>query len=213
MLYQDNIHIGSKGILFTDKHGNKLNISEAFRRAFVRVFNWMLDLELMILHYLSDHFPSHMFRQFMFRLAGMKIGKSSTIHMGVRFFLPDGITIGDDTIVGFGAFLDGRKPLIIGSHVDIASEVMIYNSEHDLSSEKFEAIDGPVQIGDYVFIGPRAIILPGVKIGKGAVVAAGAVVTHDVSDFEIVGGIPAKVIGERKNKNPNYKLGRARLFQ
>ena len=68
-------------------------------------------------------------------------------------------------------------------------------------------------MGDYVFIGPRVIILPGVKIGKGAVVAAGAVVTKDVSEFTIVGGVPAKEIGERKNKKPNYKLGRARLFQ
>lgn len=64
-----------------------------------------------------------------------------------------------------------------------------------------------------MFIGPRAIILPGVKIGKGAVVAAGAVVTKDVEKFTIVGGVPAKVVGERKNKNPSYKLGRARLFQ
>jgi len=82
-----------------------------------------------------------------------------------------------------------------------------------LEGEDFSARIEPVQIEDYVFIGPRAIILPGVKIGKGAVIAAGAVVTKDVSDFEIVGGVPAKVIGERKNKNPNYKLGRARLFQ
>ena len=64
-----------------------------------------------------------------------------------------------------------------------------------------------------MFIGPRAIILPGVKIGKGAVVGAGAVVTKDVAPFKVVGGVPAKEIGERKNKNPNYKLGRARLFQ
>jgi len=213
MLYQDNIHINSKGISFSDKHGNKLNVSEAFRRAFIRFYNWVLDLELMILHWFSDHFPSHMFRQFLFRLAGMKIGKSSAVHMGVRFFLPDGIVIGDDTIIGYGTFLDGRKPLIIGNHVDIASEVMIYNSEHNLESEKFDATEDSVEIGDYVFIGPRAIILPGVKIGKGAVVAAGAVITKDVPDFAIVGGVPAKIIGERKNKNPNYRLGRARLFQ
>jgi len=64
-----------------------------------------------------------------------------------------------------------------------------------------------------VFIGPRAIIMPGVKIGRGAVVAGGAVVTKDVPDFAIVGGVPAKVIGERKNKDPHYNLGRARLFQ
>jgi maltose O-acetyltransferase len=90
---------------------------------------------------------------------------------------------------------------------------MVYNSEHDLESEEFDAIVAPVEIGDYVFIGPRAIILPGVKIGRGAVVAAGAVVTKSVPDFIIVGGVPAKEIGERKNKNPDYKLGRARLFQ
>jgi len=213
MLYKDNIHINSKGISFTDKHGNKLGIDEAFRRAFVRFYNWVLDFELMILHWVSDHLPSHLLRQLLFRMAGVKIGNGSTIHMGVRFFLPDGIQIGSDSIIGFGTFLDGRKTLKIGNHVDIASEVMIYNSEHNLESEMFEATEEPVEINDYVFIGPRSIILPGVKIGKGAVVAAGAVVTKDVPDFAIVGGVPAKVIGERKNKNPNYKLGRPRLFQ
>ncbi|MCR4305614.1 MAG: acyltransferase, partial [Candidatus Daviesbacteria bacterium] len=75
------------------------------------------------------------------------------------------------------------------------------------------AISAPVEIGDYVFIGPRAIILPGVKIGKGAVVAAGAVVTKNVQENMIVGGVPAEVIGERKVKDLHYKLGRARLFQ
>ena len=133
--------------------------------------------------------------------------------MWANFFDPGGIHIGDDTIIGDHAFLDGRAPLTIGSHTDIASSVMIYNSEHDLEKEDFSARTEPVEIGDYVFIGPRAIILPGVKIGKGAVVAAGAVVTKDVPDFTIVGGVPAKEIGERKNKDLHYKLGRARLFQ
>ena len=132
---------------------------------------------------------------------------------GSPLFDPRGINIGEDTIVGFGTFLDGRKEIKIGNNVDIASEVMIYNSEHDLESEEFTAREEPVEIGDYVFIGPRAIIMPGVKIGIGAVVAGGAVVTKDVPNFAIVGGIPAKVIGERKNQNPKYRLGRARLFQ
>ena len=109
--------------------------------------------------------------------------------------------------------MDGRDKLTIGNHVDIASSVMIYNSEHNIESGDFMAVDGPVKIGDYVFVGPRAIILPGVTIGKGAVVAAGAVVTKDVPEYAIVGGVPAKIIGERKNKDLNYKLGRARLFQ
>lgn len=133
--------------------------------------------------------------------------------MWARFYNPDNIEIGEDTVIGDHAFLDGRAKLKIGDHVDIASEVMIYNSEHDLTAEDFAGTLAPVEIGDYVFIGPRAIILPGVKIGKGAVVAAGAVVTKDVPDFAVVGGVPAKVIGERVNKNPKYRLGRARLFQ
>ncbi|KKQ34695.1 MAG: Acetyltransferase, partial [Microgenomates group bacterium GW2011_GWA2_37_6] len=108
---------------------------------------------------------------------------------------------------------DGRDRLTIGDHVDIATGVMIYNSKHDINDSEFSAKTSPVEIGDYVFIGPRAIILPGVTIGKGAVIAAGAVVTKDVAEFTIVGGVPAQVIGERKNKDPHYKLGRAAWFR
>ncbi len=198
--------------MFKDRTGRSLTLGQALPKVLNRFYNYFLDLELMILRWVS-HIPSHFVRKFFYIMAGMKIGRGSVIHMWANFFEPNGIIIGEDTIVGDHAFLDGRASLYIGNHTDIASSVMIYNSEHDLENEDFSAREEPVQIGDYVFIGPRAIILPGVKIGKGAVVAAGAVVTKDVPDFAIVGGVPAKVIGERKNKNPNYKLGRARLFQ
>ena len=146
-------------------------------------------------------------------MAGVKIGKGTTIHMGTKFFDPSGVIIGQDTMVGDNVFLDGRDNLIIGSHVDIASQVLIYNSEHDMNDAAFKAITAAVEIGDYVFLGPRSIILPGVRIGKGAIVAAGAVVTKNVPDFKMVGGVPAKEIGERKLNDLHYKLGRARLFQ
>ena len=167
----------------------------------------------MIIHLIGDNVPSHHVRRFFYRLGGMRIGRGSTIHMEAKFYNPANIQIGEDSIVGEGSVLDGREKLTIGNHVDIASEVMIYNAEHDVQSEDFRAISAPVTIEDYVFIGPRAIILPGIKIGKGAVVGAGAVVTKDVADFSIVAGVPAKVIGERKNKNPNYRLGRAAWFR
>ena len=138
---------------------------------------------------------------------------SSTIHMGANFFKPSGVSIGLDTIIGDNCFLDGRASLTIGNHVDIASQVLIYNDEHDINSETFGNSFGSVTIKDYVFIGPRAIILPGVTIGKGAIVAAGAVVTKDIPDYEIWGGVPAKKISERKIKNLNYTLGRPMLFQ
>ncbi len=198
--------------LFNDRMGKPLTTQEACKKIINRIFNWVLDLELLILTW-AGLVPSHLFRLFIYTLGGIEIGRGSRIHIGAKFFYPANIKIGWGTIIGDNVFLDGRDKLVIGNHVDIASQVMIYNGEHDLTSEDFKPVFAPVEIGDYVFIGPRAIILSGVKIGKGAVVAAGAVVTKDVAEFAIVGGVPAQVIGERKNKEPHYKLGRARLFQ
>src|SRR5579859_5274320 len=177
-----------------------------------RINTVTLEFEVFILH-LVGCIPSHFIRRFFYRTAGLTIGSGSTIHTKALFYNPRNISIGTDTIIGEGVVLDGREKLSIGDHVDIASEVMIYNAEHDIESPTFAAKTAPVFVEDYVFIGPRVIILPGVTIGRGAVVGAGAVVTKDVKEFEIVGGIPAKVIGERKNKDLHYKLGRAAWFR
>lgn len=198
-------------IRFVDKHGNKLPLSSAIGKILNRFYNYWLDIELMFLNCVG-HVPLHFYRHFFYRLFGLKMGKS-TIHTEARFYQPANIEIGDDTIIGFRAFMDGRAKLKIGSHTDIASEVMIYNSEHDVHSQDMHAILEPVEIGDYVFIGPRVTIMPGVKIGNGAVVAGGAVVTKDVPEKTIVGGVPAKEIGQRQQKEFNYVLGRPRLFQ
>lgn len=207
-----NLNITTKGVYFINKYGEGLTQSQASGKILMRVYNILKDMELFFVH-ISGFVPSHKVRLAIYRSVGVKIGKGSIIHTGCRFFLPSGVEIGSDSIIGYRAFLDGRSKLKIGDHVDIASEVMIYNSEHDINDSKFSAKNEEVEISDYVFIGPRAIILPGVKIGYGAVVAAGCVVTRDVADFSMVGGVPAKVIGERRNKNPNYILGRPRLFQ
>ena len=202
--------------IFKDKTGRKLGWSEALLKILNRFCNYSLDFELMVLRWVG-HIPSHIVRKIFYSLAGVRMGKGSVIHMWASFFDPTGVEIGEDTIIGDHAFLDGRSNLKIGNHVDIASQVLIYNSEHNIDDNNFAVVEKvvsePVEIGDYVFVGPRVTILPGVKIGRGAVIGAGAVVTRDVPDFAIVGGVPAKVIGERKNKNPNYLLGRARLFQ
>ncbi len=159
------------------------------------------------------HVPSHEFRKFFYRLSGMRIGRGSAIHTNARFYKPSGIRIGQDTVIGEGVVLDGRDKLIIGDHVDFASEVMVYNAEHDINDSKFKAITEPVVIEDYVFVGPRSIILPGVTIKKGAIIAAGAVVNRDVEENMVVGGVPAKPIKKREVKELNYKLGRPAWFR
>lgn len=196
--------------MLRDRNGKTLSTTEIAAKGLNRVLSIFLDLELYLL-YLVGLVPSHTFRKLCYQAAGMKL--AGTIHMWARFYQPNNIEIGSDSIVGDHVFLDGRAKLQIGSHTDIASEVLIYNSEHDINSDDFHAILAPVRIGDYVFIGPRAVIMPGVEVGNGAIVAGGAVVTKNVPDFAIVGGVPAKIIGERANQNPKYRLGRARLFQ
>lgn len=199
-----------------DKTGKTLSPQEIQSKIGNRFNTVMLEFIVMLVHIIG-YVPSHHIRRFFYRLAGMHIGNGSAIHMGARFFNPQNISIGEDTIIGEGILLDGRGILKIGNHVDIASEVMIYNAEHNVNAEHFAAVEdvvrGAIIVEDYVFIGPRVIILPGVTIGKGAIVGAGAVVTKDVLPFTIVGGVPAKEIGERKIKDLHYKLGRAAWFR
>lgn len=212
MLYSEHVSIGSKGLGFKDKMGRELSFNQGLEKVLNRLYSYVQDVVLYILK-LTGYIPFYFVRYLVYSASGIKIGHKSHIHMGAQFFDPQSIEIGAGTIVGQRAFLDGRGGLIIGNNVDIASEVMIYTSEHNINADDFVATSEPVEIGDYVFIGPRVIILPGVKVGRGAVLAAGAVVTRAVGEFEIVGGVPAKVIGERTNKDLHYRLGRARLFQ
>ncbi len=154
--------------------------------------------------------PSHHFRRFMYRhIFGMRLGKGSIIHWQARFFHLPGIQIGEYCNLGNNAFLDGRRGITIGNFVDTGSEIMIYTLQHDIESPTFEVEGGPVIIEDYVYLGPRAIILPNVRIGCGAVVGAGAVVTKDVPEYAVVGGVPARFIRERRRDlkyRPDFEM-------
>lgn len=195
-----------------DRTGQLLTPHQAVNKIINRINTIFLEFWLMVLRFIG-FVPIHTIRKIFYRLSGLSIPFDSTIHIGANFFNPDGITIGHDTIIGDHCFLDGRSTLTIGSHTDIASQVLIYNDEHDINDPHFGNSFAPVTIGDYVFIGPRAIILPGVTIGKAAIIAAGAIVTKNVPEFEVWGGVPAKKITDRKITNPNYRLGRAMWFQ
>ena len=182
---------------FKDRMGRSLTWQHAMQKILFRIYSYWLEFETAMLWYVVGAVPIHMTRRFFYRLAGVKIGKNSTIHMFAQMYDPSGISIGNDTKVGTQAVLDGRDTLKIGNHVDIASRVMIYNAQHAIQHEDFGMETAQVVIEDYVFIGPGAIILPGVTIGKGAVVGAGAVVTKDVAPMTVVGGVPAILVREK----------------
>lgn len=204
----------------TDKNGQQLTLAQFIQKLSNRIQAVRLELCTGLLWWCVGYLPLHSLRKLFYKMAGMKIGQGSTIHMMARIYDPRHIKIGNDTLIGEKASLDGRKQLPssnggleIGNHVDIASEVMIWTSEHDINDPGMRPIEEKVIIEDYVFIGPRAIILPGITVGQGAVVAAGAVVTKDVPPKAIVAGVPAKKISQRQLEEFDYQLGRPRLFQ
>ncbi|MBU3935353.1 acyltransferase [Patescibacteria group bacterium] len=196
-----------------DKNGHQIPLSQLPQKISRRLSTIFSEFWLLVLRFVG-FIPLHSVRKFFYILSGIDMPWwSSTIHLCANFFQPSGIKIGHDTIVGDNAFLDGRGNLSIGSHVDIASQVLIYTNQHDIHSPDFGNQFGPVVIADYVFVGSRAIILPHVSIGKGAVIAAGAVVTKNVPEGEVWAGIPAQKIADRKLKTFSYRLGRPMLFQ
>ncbi len=141
--------------------------------------------------------PSNRVRRLLWRGLGAKIGPRTSIHRNGRFYRPGQVRVGSHCVILRDVLLDGRMGVEIGDNVNISEGVLIFSLHHDMTSPTFAASGGPVRVGDHVFIGARAIILPGVTVGRGAVVAAGAVVTKDVAPRSIVGGAPAREIGTR----------------
>lgn len=170
---------------------------------------WRSSIRWFWLGSIVSRVPSRKLRLFFLRLLGASIGKVS-MFSGFEIRNPKRLIIDDGCSIGPRVTLDARKGLKIEKNVTIASEVMIWTLHHDYNDVNFKTVGNEVVIGEYSWICSRSIILPGVKIGKGAVIASGSVVTKDVADFDIVGGIPAKVIGKREKKTykytPYYKL-------
>lgn len=123
----------------------------------------------------------------------------------LRFFGVKKIKIGNDVSINRNVLLDGRTGLEIGDSVDIGEYTTIWSLEHDPNSNEHACRGAKVIIKDHVWIAPRCIILPGITIGRGAIIATGSVVTKNVDERTIVAGVPAKVIGRRTNEL-KYKL-------
>lgn len=177
--------------------------TKRFRTALNTLYNEFFELTWDILMSV----PLHFFRYFFFKLfvKGTRRTRHLKINRHVRIMQPSRIIVGDNTYLNRNVLLDGRSGLEIYDNVDIGEYVKIWTLEHAPNDDEHRSKGGKTVIEDHVWIAPWSIILPGVKIGRGAVIGAGSVVTKDVPPLAIVAGVPARQIGTRSN-NLEYKI-------
>ena len=162
-----------------------------------------------IYNYWITNFPIHWVRLFYLRkFMLIEIGHKSFIHMGCLFY--HGVKIGNHSVIGRECHLLGN--IVIKDNVSITAQAYIFAASHYANSKIFEAYYKQVVIDDYAWVGARAIIQPGVHVGVGAILGAGAVATKSIPPYEIFAGIPAKKIGVR-DPDMNYTLNYSPYFQ
>ncbi len=171
-----------------------------------------------VLNYLTNHvvahIPSFALRRLWYRrIVGIEFGPHAGVHLNcyVWFYGPrqvrrEGVRIGAWSRINRSCTLDLREGLRIGDNVSISAECLILTSAGRVGGGRSVAEHRPVVIEDHAWIGMRAIIMPGVRVGRGAVVAAGSVVTGDVPPLAVVFGAPARTVGTRDESETHYVL-------
>jgi acetyltransferase-like isoleucine patch superfamily enzyme len=175
-----------------------------------------MSVVLSLYEYIWDSFiskvPSHIVRYLYIKIINKSITRSTTILLNVRFKGIRKIKFSKKLVINSFSLLDGRGGLIVGENVDVAERVVIWSMTHDVKSSDHATKKTETEIGDYVWIGSDSIILAGLKIGEGAVIGAGSVVTKNVAPLDIVAGNPAVIVGKRQIL-PKYIIDHKPIFK
>lgn len=165
--------------------------------------SWRSSFEWWFVNGFLSSFPSRHLRLWGLRFLGMKCG-DMRLYNGFHIRAQRNITIEDGVSIGPNVLLDGRRGLTIKKSAVLGYGAIVWTLNHDYNDESFKMVGAPVVIGEYSWICSHSIILPGITIGEGAVVASNAVVTKDVPPYAVVAGVPAKIIKYREKKTYNY---------
>ena len=151
------------------------------------------------------HLPLSCVRSLYAKLIFKKFGKGSQISRHVHLIAPYRITIGKNVFINRNVTLVGRANLTIGDNTDIGEYSSIWTLQHDIDSPTHATVGKPTIIESHCWIAPRSIILPGVRVRRGCVIATNSVVTKDTDECVLVAGAPAKTIKKRHN-DLSYEL-------
>ena len=141
--------------------------------------------------------PSRHLRKWFYKCLGAKIGNKTVICRRAELLFPKGLELKDNVAVGWFVDLDARGGIFVDHDTNLSSHTKFITGSHDIDDSNYTASFKPIRIGHHCWVGTGAIVLQGVTIGDGAVVAAGAVVTKDIPPYEVWGGVPAKFIRKR----------------
>lgn len=175
-------------------------------RSFLSAIYWDLAYNRFI-----AHVPFTRLHAWWLRRLGADIGEKVFLFSGTEVIEPWNLSIEQNCHVGRFCLLDSRGGIKIGRNVVIAGYSLLLTADHDYASPEFDGRLSNIDISDYAWIGTRSLILKGVSIGEGAVVAAGSVVTRNVPPWTVVAGNPARKIGIRP-KNSQYQINEGPAF-
>lgn len=136
-------------------------------------------------------------RAFLLRCFGAKLARGANILPSCRIWQPWHLTMGAYSCLSERVDCYNVDQIVIGDQAVVSQDVFLCTASHDVTSPIMELTTAPIRIEPQAWICARAIILPGVTVGEGAVVAAGSVVTRPVDSWQIIGGNPAQFIRKR----------------
>ena len=140
----------------------------------------------------------HRWRCFWLRAFGATVGSHCAVFSSVRIWAPWNLTLGDNCCLADGVDCYSVAPIVLGANATVSQGARLCTASHDISSPVMELTYRPITVGAGAWIAGWSIVLPGVTLGEGAVVGAGAVVTKDVPAWTVVAGNPARQIGVRR---------------
>lgn len=178
---------------------NKYQNRHSVKSKLARV-SWNVVYSLIFRWMPTGFATSRLVRIGLLKMFGAKIGANSTMHGSAKVWQPWNLTMGRQSTIGSRVDCYAVDKIIIGDQVVISQDAYLCTASHDISSPTMELKTAPIRVGSNCWICAHAIILPGVTIGEGAVVGAGAVVTRDVDPWTVVGGNPARIISWRTIK-------------
>lgn len=179
---------------------NKFNPKEGYDRGAGKLKEVLWYLIKVLFFLTSIPYPNR-FKLFLLRAFGAKIGKGIVIKPRVNFHMPWRLAIGDYSWIGEEVFILNFELIEIGNNVCISQRVFICGGNHDYNDPSFRYLNGPVIIGDGVWIGAGSFIGPNLNIGYDTVVGAGSVVTKSLGESSIYKGNPPVFVKKREIRN------------